>query len=456
MSEITSTLESQRDFFAGGKTRSYEFRKERLETLKDLLHTREKEIFEALQKDLRKCEFESFIGEVGITLDEINHTLKHLKGWMKTRKVSTPIALFPAKSYIHPEPFGNVLVLAPWNYPFQLAIAPLVGAIAAGNTAIVKPSELAPYTSAVIAKLLKEKFDPAHVAVIEGGIDVNTALLKERFDLIFFTGSPMVGKIVMRAAAEHLTPVVLELGGKSPCFVDHDADLALTAKRITWGKFLNAGQTCVAPDYLLAHKSIKSSLVEEMKKAMRNAYGEKPLESPDYPRIINERHFKRLIGLMQDQKVLAGGDSSNESRYIAPTLIDADGWETPLMQEEIFGPILPILEFEDLDEAIAKVNARPKPLALYYFGNSSDRQAAVINKTSSGGACINDLISHLLNPNLPFGGVGESGMGSYHGKGSFDVFTHEKSVLRNYNFPDPPVRYAPYEGKIGLLRYFMG
>ncbi len=427
-----------------------------METLRNLLKTREKEIFEALEKDLHKCEFESFIGEVGITLDEINYTLKHLESWMKTRKVSTPIALFPAKSYLQPEPYGNTLILAPWNYPFQLAISPLVGAIAAGNTAIVKPSEMAPHTSAMIAGLLKDVFDPAHVAVIEGGIDVNQVLLKMRFDLIFFTGSPLVGKLVMRAAAEHLTPVVLELGGKSPCFVDQDANLPLAAKRIAWGKFLNAGQTCVAPDYLLVHRSVRVEFVEELKKAITKAYGKEPADSPDYPRIITERHFDRLNKLLEGQKIIFGGNSDPASRYIAPTLVDANGWSDPIMQDEIFGPLLPILEFHDLNGAIGNVNARPKPLALYYFGNEKDRQNAVLEKTSSGGACINDVISHLANPNLPFGGVGESGMGSYHGKKSFDSFTHEKSVLRNYNFPDPPVRYAPYKGKLRLLRYFMG
>lgn len=454
--EITEIVRRQRKFFESGKTRDRAFREEALRSLRRMIQARERGIFEALEKDLGKCDFEAYLGEVGICLAEIGEALAHLKRWMRPRRVGTPISLFPGSSYIYPDPYGVCLVMAPWNYPFNLAIAPLVGAIAGGNCAVLKPSELAPNVSRVLAELIGAAFDPDHIAVVEGDLEVNQAVLRERYDLIFFTGSTAVGRIVMRAAAENLTPVVLELGGKSPCIVDADADLETASRRIAWGKYLNAGQTCVAPDYLLVHESVKRELVAALKTRLVEFYGEDPSSSRDYPRIISERHFDRLAGLLDGRDVLHGGQLDRTRKYIAPTLVDAPGWEDPIMREEIFGPLLPILGFADLEDAIRAVNERPKPLALYYFGRSAERQERVLSRTSSGGGCVNETVMHLVNSNLPFGGVGASGMGAYHGKTSFETFTHAKSVLKRPSFLDNPLRYAPYAGKLKFLRLFLG
>ncbi len=445
----------QRKFFDSGQTRDYAFRERALRTLRAVIETDERKIFEALKKDLGKCDFEAYLGEVGICLSEISDMLKHLKAWMRPRKVGTPLNLFPGSSWIYPDPYGVCLIMAPWNYPFNLAIAPLVGAIAGGNCAILKPSELAPNVSRVLAELLGAAFDPEHIAVVEGDLEVNKAVLRERYDLIFFTGSTAVGKIVMRAAAEHLTPVVLELGGKSPCIVDADADIEVASRRIGWGKYLNAGQTCVAPDYLLVHETVKDAFVGALKRRLGEFYGEDPAASPDYPRIISERHFDRLADLLAGQSVIHGGQRDRESKYFAPTLVDAPRWQDPIMQEEIFGPLLPILAFHELDDAIRTINERPKPLALYYFGRDPERQERVLSRTSSGGGCVNETVMHLVNSNLPFGGVGASGMGAYHGRDSFETFTHAKSVLKRPCLFDNPLRYAPYGDKLRFLRFFL-
>jgi aldehyde dehydrogenase (NAD+) len=386
-------------------------------------------------------------------LDEVNFALDHIEEWIEPKKVKTPFTLQPAASFVYPDPFGVCLIISPWNYPFNLAILPLIGAVAAGNCAVIKPSELAPHTAKVLSDMIAKHFDPEYLAVIEGGVEVSTALLAEPFDKIFFTGSTAIGKIVMKAAAEHLTPLTLELGGKSPCIVDSEADLEMASKKIAWGKFLNAGQTCVAPDYILVHKDRREELVERLKGRILEFYGADPARSPDFSRIINERHFDRLSGLLEGQSLLHGGRTIREERFIEPTLVDAPAWDCPIMREEIFGPLLPVLAFEDLSAALEMINARPKPLALYYFGTDPDKQEAVLTGTTAGGSCVNDVIMHISSAYLPFGGVGASGMGAYHGKGSFDTFTHHKSVLKRSNAFDLPVRYAPYKGKLRWVKY---
>lgn len=452
MNEIKKLIDKQREYFRKGITLDIDFRINKLKILRRAIIENESLILKALKEDLNKSDFEGYETEIGIVLDEIRYIIKNLKSWAKPKKVKTPLTQFISTSYIYPEPYGITLIIAPWNYPFQLVIAPLIGSISAGNCSIVKPSEYAPHTSKVISKIIVDNFEEEFIAVVEGGIDVNKALLKEKFDYIFFTGSVNVGKIVMEAASRHLTPVTLELGGKSPCIVDEDADIDLAAKRIVWGKFLNAGQTCVAPDYLYLHKNIKDYFIKSAIKYIKEFFGENPLKSEDYPRIINIKHFNRLKNLLKEGDILYGGDFDEEKLYIAPTIIDNITWEDFVMQDEIFGPILPVLVFEELDEVVETVNTHPKPLALYYFSNDKEKQKRVISEISFGGGCINDTIVHLATPYLPFGGVGNSGMGSYHGKASFDTFSHKKSVLKKSNLIDIPLRYPPYKGKIKLLR----
>ena len=362
---------------------------------------------------------------------------------------------FKSSSYRVPEPYGVVLIMSPWNYPFQLAFAPLIGAVAAGNCAVVKPSSYSPHTSSLIAKILGGCFPKEYIAVIEGGREANQELLNQKFDYIFFTGSVSVGRTVMEAASRHLTPVTLELGGKSPCIVHEDANLELAARRIMWGKCLNSGQTCVAPDYLLVHRDVKDRLIMAMEKAITEFFGDTPCRNPEYPRIINEKHFNRLKGLLSDGRILVGGDVNEATLQIAPTIVDQVSWESPVMQEEIFGPILPVLEFEGIHEVITAVNSRPKPLALYLFTNDKNVEKRIIKSISFGGGCINDTIVHLATSYMPFGGVGESGMGSYHGKWSFDTFTHYKSIMKKSIWPDIRLRYPPYRDKLGLLKKFM-
>ena len=390
------------------------------------------------------------------SIGEVNYALKNLKSWVKPRKVPASIDQFPASARIYPEPLGVVLIIGPWNYPFQLMISPLVGAIAAGNCALLKPSEIASHTSEVVADMISKTFDPAYVAAVEGGVEISQQLLAEKFDHIFFTGGTKIGRIVMEAAAKHLTPVTLELGGKSPCIVDSDIQVEYTAKRIAWGKFLNAGQTCIAPDYLLVDKKVKPALMAAIKTAIHEFYGDDPQKSPDYSRIINQRQLERLSAFIKNGEIVVGGQVKPEDRYIAPTVIDNVSWDSPVMQDEIFRQILPVLEYDNFGEAIAQINARPKPLALYLFSKNKEKQQRVLQETSSGGVCINDTVMQVGVTDLPFGGVGDSGIGSYHAKASFDTFSHQKSVLQKSFLLDLKWRYAPYKGKLDLIKKIIG
>jgi aldehyde dehydrogenase (NAD+) len=453
--DIQAMIAKQRAFFATNKTKDYSFRVSQLQKLLQLIKENEQLILDALHADLRKPAIETFGSEILGTISEVKYALKHLKAWMKPQKVGTPLTLFPSSSYIYAEPLGVVLIVAPWNYPFVLTLQPLIGAISAGNCAILKPSEHTPHTSSAIAKIINSNFDPSFIAAIEGGIETNQALLAEKFDHIFFTGGTAIGKIVMEAAAKNLTPVTLELGGKSPCIVDETCDLDITAKRIVWGKFYNCGQTCVAPDYLLVQKKIKPILIQKLVECIKTFFGENPQQSADLGRIVNERQFDRLLSLLDEGKILTGGQSDRRDRYIAPTLIDQVPANAGIMTDEIFGPILPILEYEEISEAIAFVNAQPKPLALYLFSSHKQTQAQVLQSISFGGGCLNDIIMHLSNPELPFGGVGDSGIGNYHGKSSFDTFTHRKSVLKNSFRFDLKWRYPPYTISLDTLKNFI-
>lgn len=449
---IQESIDKQRTFFGTGKTKSYDFRVAQLNKLLDVIQEHDRLILDAVYADLRKPAIEAYGSEVLITLSEIRYVLKYLKTWMKPLKVGTPITFFPSSSYIHAEPLGVVLIVSPWNYPFALMIQPLIGAIAAGNCAILKPSEHTPNTSKVIAKIINDNFDPHFITVFEGGIETNQALLAEKFDHIFFTGGTAIGKIIMEAAAKHLTPVTLELGGKSPCIVDADCDLDITARRIIWGKFYNAGQTCVAPDYLLIQKSIKPLLTEKLVACVKTFFGDNPQSSPDLARIVNDHQFDRLVRLLDEGKILIGGQTDKSDRFIAPTLIEQVSPTAKVMEDEIFGPILPILEYDQLDEAISFINARPKPLALYLFSKNKQIQKQIIQEVSFGGSCFNDTIMHIGNPELPFGGVGNSGIGSYHGKASFDTFSHRKSILKNSFRFDIKWRYPPYTMTLDALK----
>ena len=438
-------LENQRAFFASGRTCGYAFRRAALERLKAEIKTHLAPLYEALWADLHKSAEEACLTEIGITLREIDDQIGHLHRRMHPRRVGTPLFLQPSRSRIVYEPFGCVLILAPWNYPIQLTLAPLAGAVAAGNCAVLKPSPYTPNVSAVIRQIVESAFPPDHVAVVEGHREVNEALLAERWDYIFFTGSQELGRTVMRAAAEHLTPVTLELGGKSPCIVDNSADADIAARRIVWGKFLNAGQTCIAPDYLLVHQNIKAPLLERIECHIRAFYGPDPKESPHYGRLVNDKAFERVASYLGNGIILAGGETDPEQRYIAPTLLDlgrpTDG--VPVMQAEIFGPVLPVMEFVRLDEAVEFVNRHEKPLAFYYFGSPATGRD-ILRRTSSGGACINDTVLHIANDRLPFGGVGQSGTGKYHGAESFRTFSNRKAVLLSARSLDIPLKYPPY------------
>ncbi len=454
---VSAILAKQREFFATGATKEARFRIQQLRLLAQAIKRNENQILQALKADLNKPAFEVYASEILMVLEEIDYALKHVKSWAKPQKVATGLTQFRASNYIYTEPLGVVLIIGPWNYPFQLTLSPLVNAIAAGNCAIVKPSEIALHTSQVIAKMITEQFHPGFISVVEGGIETNQALLAEKFDRIFFTGSASVGRIVLEAAAKHLTPVTLELGGKSPCLVDLECDLNLAAKRIVWGKFLNAGQTCVAPDYLMVPKTIKAELIGQIRNAVGEFYGTDPQLSPDYARIINDKQFTRLVELLDESRaegeIVLGGNTDPVERYIAPTIIDRLLPHSKIMVDEIFGPILPILEYEDLSEAIAFIQSRPKPLALYFFSTNRENQARVIKEIPFGGGCINDTISHIIYPALPFGGIDESGMGSYHGKAGFDTFSHRKSIMHKSLFPDIPLRYPPYKNKLYFLKW---
>ncbi len=451
---IPNMLKAQRAFFATGVTKSIDFRVAQLQRLKTAIVQRQGDIVKAAREDLGRSDYEAYF-ELGAVM-ELDHILKHLKTWAKPRKVGLPISQLPGSAWVQPEPLGLVLIIGPWNYPFQLVMSPLMGAIAAGNCAILKPSELAPATSRVVAALIQETFAPEYVAVLEGGAETAQALLAHRFDHILFTGGPRVGQMVMEAAAKHLTPVTLELGGKSPCIVDRDTPLEITAKRIVWGKYLNAGQACIAPDYLLVHEAIKPALLEALQQAVQEFFGDDPAQSPDFGRIVNDRQFDRLSALLEGQSILIGGQTNRASRYIAPTILSPVDWDAPIMQEEIFGPLLPVLTYGDIHGAIAAINARPKPLALYLFSRDRAIQDLVLSSTSSGGVCLNDVFLQAAIWDLPFGGVGFSGIGAYHGKASFETFSHLKSVLKKPFWIDLDWRYPPYANKLAFFKKVIG
>lgn len=455
MKNMNEAVKKQRLFFEKGITKGIDYRIQNLKTLKRAIIAHESDIIDALKKDLNKAPFEAYATEIGLVLEELEYIVKHLRNWAKPRKVKTPLTHFLSVSRQYSEPYGIVLIMSPWNYPFQLTIAPLIGAMAAGNCMIVKPSEYSSHTAEIIERLLSENFDESYITVVRGGREANKTLLDEKFDYIFFTGSVSVGRVVMESASKHLTPVSLELGGKSPCIVDETANLDMAAKRIVWGKYLNAGQTCVAPDYLLVHKKVKNELITKMSKYIEEFYGADPYNNSDYPKIINDKHFNRLLGLIQNETIAVGGKYNDQTRRIAPTILDHVTWDRPIMQEEIFGPLLPVIEFESLDDVIVTVNHHPKPLALYFFTQDRKRERYVIDNTSFGGGCINDTVVHLATSYMPFGGVGESGMGGYHGKASFDTFSHRKSILKKSTLLDIPLRYPPYKDKLKLLKRMM-
>ncbi|MEM6517866.1 MAG: aldehyde dehydrogenase [Cyanobacteria bacterium P01_D01_bin.71] len=447
-------VQAQRRYFASGQTQSIDFRLAQLNKLKAAIVDRQEAIIAAVRADLGRPEFEGYF-EVGV-LDELKYVLKRLKKWAKPRRVGLPLTQWPGAAWVQPDPLGVVLIIGPWNYPFQLVISPLIGAIAAGNCALIKPSEIAPATSKVVGELIQTTFPPEYVAVMEGDVETAQALLEQRFDHIFFTGGTRIGQIVMAAAAKQLTPVTLELGGKSPCIIDPDINVKVAAKRITWGKFVNAGQTCIAPDYLLVHDSIKAEFMAALKEAVQTFFGDDPAQSPDLGRIVNDRQFDRLAALLDGETPFVGGETKREQCYIAPTILDGVSWESPIMQDEIFGPILPVLTYRHIDEAIAQINARPKPLALYLFSNDGNLQTRVLESTSSGGACLNDVFLHVAVWGLPFGGVGDSGTGAYHGQTSFETFSHLKSVLKKPFWFDLAWRYAPYAGKLNFFKKIIG
>ncbi len=442
--------------FDSGKTRSLEWRRSQLKAMRKMLTEREAELQQALRADLGKPSLEAYGTDIGFTINEIDYTLRRLRRWTRAKRVSTPLSTKPARGRIIPEPLGVVLVIAPWNYPVQLSLAPMVGAIAAGNCVVLKPSEVVPHTSNALAHFIPEYLDPEAIAVVEGAVPETKALLAQRFDHIFYTGNGKVGRVVMEAASRNLTPVTLELGGKSPVIIDDSADLEVAARRITWGKFLNAGQTCIAPDYVLVPRAKEDHFIELVRRCVFDFYGNEPQASPDYARIVNDQHFKRLTGLLGSGKAVVGGEHDKATRYVAPTVLRGADPESPIMQEEIFGPILPVIPVDSVDEAITFVNERDKPLALYVFSKDGAVTDRVLQRTSSGGVCVNATLFHVAAPELSFGGVGESGMGAYHGKASFDVFSHMKPVLKKANKPDPDLAYPPYtEKKEKLVRRFL-
>ena len=450
-----SLRQQQELFFRSGKTKDIDFRLEALQKLRNSIKENETKIMEALKADLNKSDFESYTTEIGIVLEEIRFVMKNLRSWAQPQKVKTPVTHIGSSSYLYPEPYGVALIIAPWNYPFQLAIAPLIGALAAGNCAVIKPSELTPMTSEILEKLITEQFPSEYISVMQGGVETSQALLAEKFDYIFFTGSVQVGKIVMEAAAKHLTPVTLELGGKSPCIVHEDANIKLAAKRIAWGKFLNAGQTCVAPDYLYVHKQVKAEFLAYLEAAVNELYGETPLNNPNFTRIVSERHFQRLERYLKNGDVRAGGQINKKELKIAPTVLTNITWDDPVMQEEIFGPVLPVLEYDQLTEVIEGIQNHPNPLALYLFTENVQVQNQILGHISFGGGCINDTVYHLSSPYLPFGGVGSSGTGAYHGKESFDTFSHYKSILKQTTKFDIPFRYPNIKNGLKKIKYFL-
>ena len=453
--EIYNIITRQREYFKSGKMREPKARVESLKKLYQNIKLMLPEIADALKKDLNKCEMEAYMSEIGMVLSETRHMIKHCKGYSKPRRVSTPLAHFPSKSYKLPNPYGCVLVISPWNYPFLLSIDPIIDAVSAGNSVILKSSQSSPNVTQVMAKLIETTFERGHVDVVLGSHEDCDYLVEQDFDYIFFTGSPKIGKMIMQKATEHFTPVTLELGGKSPCIVNSDADIKLSAKRIVWGKFLNCGQTCVAPDYIYCHESIKAQLVDEIKRQIVLQYTTDPIRNNDYPKMINEKRFEAVVSLIDTDKVLFGGRVDKDKLKIEPTLVDAT-FNDVIMQEEIFGPVLPFVTFKDIDEAITKVNSLPTPLALYVFSNEKNVQDKVLNTCNFGGGCINDTVIHLASSNLGFGGLKQSGIGSYHGRTGFDTFTHYKSIVNKRNWLDLPLRYQPVSKfKYWLFKLFL-
>ncbi len=454
--EIKDILQQQNHFFSSGKTIPAEFRLKQLESLKEAMIRHEADLTAALKEDLGKSRMESYMCEIGLTLSELTWMQKHLRSLMRSKRVSTPAAQFAAKSFRSPSPYGTVLIMSPWNYPVLLTLDPLIDAIAAGNTAVVKPSAYAPCTFNVMKTMIEECFPAHYVAVVDGGRAENQALLQQRFDMIFFTGGKTVGREVLRHAAEYLTPVTLELGGKSPCIVDSTAKIRLAAKRIVFGKYLNCGQTCVAPDYILCDKRIRDELITAILAEIEKQFGKEPLKNPNYGKIINEKHFERILGLINGEKLVYGGQSEPESLRIAPTVLNNITWDDAVMGEEIFGPLLPILTFDTLDEALDTVESHPHPLALYFFSEDKAAQKKVLDTCRFGGGCINDTIIHLATSDMPFGGVGESGMGSYHGRVGFETFSHYRSIVDKKTWMDLAIRYQKYTGlKEKMMRMFL-
>lgn len=449
---IEKVVERLHTCYKSGVTLEANFRKSMLKKLYNNIKLHEREIMAALKADLGKSSFESYATEVSMVLHELKSLSRMVDRWVLPQKVRMPLVHFHSTGFIYNEPYGVVLIMSPWNYPFQLSMMPLVGAIAAGNCCVVKPSEYSCHTSDIIEKILTETFPEEYVCTIKGGRQESLSLLDQKFDYIFFTGSPKVGRVVMQKASVHLTPVTLELGGKSPCIVDSECNIDLAAKRIVWGKFMNAGQTCIAPDYLYVHKNVKDELVGAMKKYIHQFYSTTPLDSGYLPRIISSKHLEKLLSLMEGENVILGGNVSKSNNMIEPTLLDEVAWDSPIMQEEIFGPILPIITFDNFNDVIPTLKELPKPLALYLFSENKKNQKDVMTRLAFGGGCINDTIIHIANNSLPFGGIGESGMGLYHGKYSLETFSHKKSVVKKYNYIDIFLRYPPFKNRLGLLK----
>lgn len=451
ISSIKLLIDKQRKFFESNTTRDIDFRMAQLIKFKQALQANEENIYASLHADFRKSKFEAYGTEIGVLYEEISCMLKNVKKWATPELVKDTVANFPSKNYIYHEPYGVCLIIGAWNYPLQLTLAPVIGAIAAGNTCIVKPPRASIHTYRLVQKIIQDTFDENYMAVLDEDSD-NQEMLANRYDYIFFTGGVEIGRTIARAAAEHLTPTTLELGGKSPCIVDKNVDIEVAARRVAWGKFLNGGQTCIAPDYLLLHASVKEKFYKAFAKSVKSFYGNNPQDSVDFPRIINDKHFKRLASMLQDGTIIVGGKTDAESRYIAPTLIELDTFEHPLMQDEIFGPILPVITIQSVDEAISIVKQFEKPLAFYIFSNHYETQQKCLNTVQFGGGCVNDTLSHFVNDHLPFGGIGNSGIGAYHGKFSFDTFTHKKGVCHKVTWPDIPLRYPPYNAKLGIIK----
>ncbi|WP_298553654.1 aldehyde dehydrogenase [uncultured Algibacter sp.] len=452
MNNISNILNKQQQFFKSQKTKDVDYRLSLLKALKSKILAHENDILDALYKDFKKSEFEAYLSEFGLVISELNLAIKNLKRWSKPKRIKASLLTFPSRDYVYKEPYGTVLVIAPWNYPFLLAMEPLIMAIAAGNTIVLKPSELTQNTSQIITKIIRNVFPETTAVSIEGGVETSTKLLAQKWDYIFFTGSTKVGKIVAKAAAKHLTPVTLELGGKSPCIIDDSVNLKLVARRLVWGKLLNGGQTCIAPDYVIAKSNIKKELIEALKSEIIRRYRENPKTSPDFPRIINEANTKRIEALINTENIVFGGEISTENCYISPTIIDEPSLESKIMQEEIFGPVLPILTFETEDDIENTIWGLDKPLSLYVFSNDKYFVDETIKKYSFGGGVINDLLIHFGNHRLPLGGVGASGIGQYHGKHGFDTFSNTKPIIKRSNWFDPSFRYPPYKGKMSFLK----